>query len=78
MIPGLWNYNYNRVFLGRVGRQSGETDLTIPKVSFVDYDFEYQSDRSGNRAYNLLFSFYNPGYIQTDMVYWWNNGLGIP
>ena len=73
----VWNYNYKNVYCGRVARTSGE-DLTIPKVNFVDYDFEYQSDGSGNRAYKILYSFYNPGYSQADMVYWWNNGNGRP
>ena len=77
-VANVWNYNYYHVFWGAVARPSGSTDLTRPKVNFVDYDFEYQSDGSGKRAYKLLYSFYDPGYSQTDMVYWWNNGNGRP
>lgn len=73
----VWNYNYRDPFFGRSARQSGE-DITIPKQNFIDEDFEYQSDGSGKRAYKMLFTPYNIGYSQEDMVYWWNDGNGRP
>jgi|GEM_PF-5875390 len=74
----VWNYNRTNVWEGAVARPAGSTEYTRPKVNFVDYDFEYQSDGSGKRGYKMLFTYYNPGYSQADMVYWWNNGNGRP
>ena len=73
-----WNNNYKDPWLGGLAREAGG-DLRMPKVNFIDLDFEYQSDKSGKRGYKMLFTPSSPaGYSQADMVYWWNNDHGIP
>jgi len=75
--PKLWNHNVKNFFWGDIARYWFE-DAYKPKVNFIDQDFEYQSDRSGNRSYTMLFDLYDPEYPQADMVWWWNLGAGRP